>query len=74
VIKFRGFDKSRWKRVLNPLEVVNFRLMKVVINRIVVVEFGVNHGGGNGKTGPGIEVWADTVKMTYIVISGFREG
>jgi len=39
-----------------------------VIEKIAVINFGMNDGGGNGRTCFGVEVRADASKLTNVVI------
>ena len=48
-------------------------LGQVVIKRVAVVELGVNNGSGGGGGCFGIEVWADTAKLTDMVIARFGD-
>jgi len=66
-----SFNNSTGKRVLNLLEAGNLRLRWVVVERITVIEFGVNDGGDNGG---GIKVRTDTTKLSNIVIASFGNG
>jgi len=49
------------------LEPGDLKLGQVVIKRVAVVELGVNNGSGDGGSCFGIEVWADTAKLTGMV-------
>ena len=71
---FRSFDNSSGKRVLNLLEAGDLRLRYVEVDRITVIKFGVNDGGGNGGSCGGIEVRTDTTKLSNMVIAGFGDG
>ena len=71
VTGFGSVDNSTSKRVLDLLEVGYLRLCKVVIERMTVVKFGMNDRGGNGRSCFGIEVRADSSKLTNMVIAGF---
>jgi len=53
------------KRVLNLLEPVKLTVWKVMIERVTVVKFRVNYGGGNGAGCFEVEVWADTEKWMW---------
>ena len=44
---FRSLNNSTSKRVLNLLEPVKLTVWKVMIERVTVVKFRVNYGGGN---------------------------
>ena len=43
-----------------------------MVEGIIVVKFGMNDGGGNGRSCFVIEVGADASKLTNTVIAGFR--
>ena len=45
---FRSLNNSTSKTVLNLLEPVKLTVWKVMIERVTVVKFRVNYGGGNG--------------------------
>jgi len=45
---FRSLNNSTSKRVLNLLEPIKLTICKVMIQRVTVVKFRVNYGGGNG--------------------------
>ena len=63
---FRSLNNSASKRVLNLLEPVKLTVWKVMIERerVTIVKFRVNYGGGNGAGCFEVEVWADTAKFT----------
>jgi len=69
VTGFESFYNSTCKRVLDLLEPGDLKLGQVVINRVAVVELGVNSGSGDGGSCFGIEVWTDTAKLTDMVIA-----
>ena len=46
---FRSLNNSTSKRVLNLLEPVKLTVWEVMIERVTVVKFRVNYGGGNGS-------------------------
>jgi len=46
----------------------------VVVERITVIEFGVNDGGGNGASCVGIKLRTDTMKLSDMVVASFGEG
>ena len=72
--EFGSFDNSTCKRVLDPLKPSDLTLGQVVIKRVAVVELGVNNGSGDDGGGCfGIEVWADTAKLTDMVITRFGD-
>jgi len=73
VTEFRSFDNNTCKRVLDPLKPNDLTLGQVVIKRVVVVELGVNTGSGDGGGCFGIEVWADTAKLTDMAIARFGD-
>jgi len=45
---FKSLNNSTSKRVLNLLEPVKLTVWKVMIERVTVVKFTMNDGGGNG--------------------------
>jgi len=55
------------------LEPGHLRLGQVVIERVAVVKLGVNNGSGDGGGCFGIEVWADTAKLTDMVLARFGD-
>jgi len=61
---FRSLNNSKSKRVLNLLEPVKLTVWKVMIERVTVVKFRVNYGGGNGAGCFEVKVWADIAKFT----------
>ena len=46
--RFRGFNHSTCKTVLNLLESVHLRLRKIVVERVTVVKFRVDNRGSDG--------------------------
>ena len=46
--RFRSFNHSTCKTVLNLLEAVYLRLRKIVVERVTVVKFRVDIRGSNG--------------------------
>ena len=57
---FRSLNNSTSKRVLNLLEPVKLTVWKVMIERVTVVKFRVNYGGGNGAGCFEVKVWGDS--------------
>ena len=45
---------------------------KVVIERVTVIQFRMDNGGGNGAGCFEVEIWADTAKFTNVIVAGFR--
>ena len=59
--RFRSFNHSTFKTVLNLLETVYLRLRKiVVVERVTVVKFRVDNRGSNGTGCFRIKVRTDT--------------
>jgi len=58
---------------LNLLEPVKLTVWKVMIERVTVVKFRVNYGGGNGAGCFEIKVWADTAKFTDVIVARLRK-
>jgi len=46
---------------------------KVVIERVTVIKFRMDNGGGNGAGCFEVEMWADTAKFTNVIVAGFRK-
>ena len=70
---FRSLNNSMSKRVLNLLEPVKLTVWKVMIERVTVVKFRVNYGGGNGAGCFEVNVWADTAKFTNVIVARLRK-
>jgi len=66
---FRSLNNSTNMRVLNLLEPVKLTVWKVMVERVTVVKFRVNYGGGNGAGYFEVKVWADTAKFTDVIIA-----
>ena len=70
---FRSLNNSTSKRVLNLLEPVKLTVWKVMIERITVVKFRVNYGGGNSAGCFEVKVWADTANFTDVIVARLRK-
>jgi len=46
---------------------------KVVIERVAVIKFRMDNGGGNSAGCFEVEIWADTAKFTNVIVAGFRK-
>jgi len=46
---------------------------KVVIERVTVIKFRMDNGGGNGAGCFEVEIWADTAKFANVIVAGFRK-
>jgi len=44
-----------------------------VIERVTVIKFIMDNGGGNGAGCFEVEIWADTAKFTNVIVAGFRK-
>ena len=44
-----------------------------MIERVTVVKFSVNYGGGNGAGCFEVKVWADTAKFTDVIVTRLRK-
>ena len=44
-----------------------------MIERVTVIEFRMDNGGGNGAGCFEVEIWADTAKFTNVIVAGFRK-
>ena len=70
---FKSLNNSTCKRVLNLLEPVKLTVWKVMIERVTVVKFRVNYGGGNGAGCFEAKVRADTAKFTNVIVARLRK-
>ena len=61
------------ERVLNLLEPVKLTVCKVMKERVTVVKFRVNYGGGNGAGCFEVKVLADTAKFTNVIVARLRK-
>ena len=70
-----SLNNSTSKRVLNLLEPVKLTVWKVMIERerVTIVKFRVNYGGGNGAGCFEVEVWADTAMFTNVIVARFTK-
>ena len=73
MIKFRIFNHSTCKTVLNLLGAIYLRLRKIVVDRVTVVKFGVDNRGSNGTGCFRIKVRTDTAELTNMRIAGLRK-
>ena len=73
--KFRSFNHSTCKTVLNLLEAVYLRLRKIVVERVTVVKFRVDDRGSNGRPTDcfRIKLRTDTAELTNMRIAGLRK-
>ena len=62
--RFRSFNHSTCKTVLNLLEAAYLRFRKIVVDRVTVVEFRVDNRGGDGTGCFRIEVRTDTAELS----------
>ena len=46
---------------------------EVVIERVTVIKFRMDNGGGNGAGCFEVEIWADTAKFTNVIVAKFRK-
>jgi len=58
---------------LNLLEPVKLTVWKVMIERVTVVKFIMNDGGGTAAGCFEVNVWADTPKFTDVIVARFRK-
>ena len=70
---FRSLNNSMSKRVLNLLEPVKLMVWKVVIERVTVIKFRMDNGGGNGGGCFEVEIWANTAKFTDVIVARLRK-
>ena len=67
--RFRSFNYSTRKTVLNLLEAVYLRLRKSVVERVTVVKFRVDDRGSDGTGCFRIKVRMDTAELVNIRIA-----
>ena len=48
-------------------------IWKVVVEKVTVINFRMDIGGGNGAGYFEVEIWADTAKFTNVIVAGFRK-
>jgi len=58
---------------LDQLEPVKLMVWKIVIERVTVIKFRMDNGGGNGAGYFEVEIWADTAKFTKVIVAGIRK-
>jgi len=46
---------------------------KVVIERVTVIKFRMDNGGGNDAGCFEVEIWADTAKFTNVIVAGSKK-
>ena len=44
-------------------------IWKVVVERVTVIKFRMDSGGGNGAGCFQVVIWADTVKFTNVIVA-----
>ena len=55
------------------LEPVKLMVWKVVIERVTVIKFRMDNGGGNGAGCFEVEIWTDAAKFTNVIVARFRK-
>ena len=71
--RFRSFNHSTCKTVLNLLEAVYLRFRKTVVERVTVVKFTVDSRDSNNTGCFRIKVRTDTPELTNMRIAGLRK-
>ena len=71
--RFRSFNHSTCKTVLNLLEAVDLRFRKMVVDRVTVVKFRVDNRGSDGTGCFRIKVRADSAELSDMRIAGLRK-
>ena len=69
--RFRSFNHSASKTVLNLMKAIYLRLSILVVERVTVVKFRVDNRGSNGCFR--IKVRTDTAELTNMRIAGLRK-
>ena len=67
--RFRSFNHSTCKTVLNLLDAVYLRLRKIVVERVTVVKFKVDNRGSNSTCCFRIKVRTDAEELTNMRIA-----
>ena len=70
--RFRSFNHSTCKTILNLLEAIYLRFRKIVVERVTVVKFRVDNRGSNSTGCFRIKVRTDTAELTNMRIAGLR--
>ena len=71
--RFRSFNHSTCKTVLNLLEAVYLRFRKIVVEKVTIVKFRVDNRGINGTGCLRIKLRTDTAELTNMRIAGLRK-
>jgi len=71
--RFRRFNHSACKIVLNLLEAVYLAVRKIEVDRVTVVKFRVDNRGSNGTGSFRIKVRTDAAVLTNMIIAGLRK-
>jgi len=71
--RFRSFNHSTCKTVLNLLEAVYLGLRKIEVERVTLVKFSVDNRGSNGTGCFRIKFRTDTAELTNMRIAGLRK-
>ena len=67
-----GFWSLEFDNSVSNIKVLDLlTVCKIVIERIVVIEFRMDNGGGNGAGCFEVEIWADTAKFTDMIVARF---
>jgi len=64
-----------WKVVIKSKSwicIAHRREAPPLIERVTIIEFRVDNGGGNGAGCFEVKVWAGTAKFTNVIVAGFR--
>ena len=54
--------------MVRAVSTISIVLVIIMIERVTVVKFRVNYGGGNGAGCFEVKVWADTAKFTDVIV------
>ena len=71
--RFRSFNHSTCKTVLNLLKAIYLRFRKIVVETVTVVKFRVDNRGSNGTGCFRIEVRTDKAEFSDTRIAGLRK-
>jgi len=71
--RFRSFNHSACKTVLNLLKAIYLSLRRIVVERVTVVKFRVDSRGSDGTGCFRIKVRTDTDELSNMRIAGLRK-
>ena len=64
MFEFWSLDNSSSKSILGVLETIYLKFRKPIVQRVIVIKFGVYNGGGNCFCSVKVKVGTDTAEST----------